>query len=124
MGASRAILVVEDDEGIRESVAECLEAEGYDVLPAANGAEALAGLRAGARPHVVLVDLVMPVMDGAELIEAIRAEPSFRDLHVVLMTAATRVTGLPAADGYLEKPFQLEELLAMVEHHCRGAAAA
>ncbi len=124
MGASRAILVVEDDEGIRESVVECLECEGYAVVPAANGAEALAGLRAGARPDVVLVDLVMPVMNGAELIDEIRAEPSLRDVRVVLMTAATRVSGLPAADGYLEKPFQLEELLTMIARHCRGVVAA
>ncbi len=124
MGASRAILVVEDDEGIRESVVECLECEGYAVVPAANGAEALAGLRAGARPDVVLVDLVMPVMNGAELIDEIRAEPSLRDVRVVLMTAATRVSGLPVADGYLEKPFQLEELLTTVARHCRGVVAA
>jgi two-component system, chemotaxis family, chemotaxis protein CheY len=124
MQASREILVVEDDEGIRDSVAECLECEGYAVVPAANGAEALAGLRAGARPDVVLVDLVMPVMDGAELIEEIRAEPSLRDLRIVLMTAATRLNGLPPADDYLEKPFQLEELLTTVARHCRGVAAA
>jgi CheY-like chemotaxis protein len=119
-----SVLLVEDDEGIRDSVAECLLSEGYSVCAVANGAEALAALRTTERPSVILVDLIMPVMDGAELIDALRADPTLRRIPVVLMTAASATAGLPRADDCLEKPFQLEDLLATVERHARPAAAA
>lgn len=121
---SAPVLLVEDDEGIRDSVAECLVSEGYAVCAVANGAEALAALRTTGRPGVILVDLVMPIMDGAELIDALRADAAWRRIPVVLMTAATPSSGLPRADEYLEKPFQLDDLLAAVERQARSAAAA
>jgi len=121
---SATVLLVEDNDGIRDSVAECLASEGYAVCPVANGAEALVALRTTERPSVILVDLVMPVMDGAELIEALRADASWRTIPVVLMTAAASTDALPPADGILEKPFELDDLLAAVERHARPAAAA
>ncbi len=124
MQPTYSILLVEDDEGVRESVAECLASVGYAVRPVANGALALDALRTGRRPDVILVDLVMPVMDGGELVAAVRANAALRDVPVVLMTAAsaTSTAALPPADAYLEKPFQLDELLSIVERHCRAAA--
>ena len=119
-----SVLLVDDDDGIRDSVAECLVSEGYAVCAVANGAEALAALRTTERPGIILVDLVMPVMDGAELIDALRADPALRRIPVVLMTAASAKSGLPPADEYLEKPFHLDDLLATVERHARPAAAA
>ncbi len=124
MHAAQHVLLVEDDDGIRDSVAECLASEGYEVCAVANGAEALAALRTTERPDVMLVDLVMPVMDGAELIEALRGDATLRRIPVVLMTAASPPDGLPHADGYLEKPFEIEDLLAAVRRHARSAAAA
>ena len=114
---SRSILLVEDDAGIRESIAECLSYEGYAVTPATNGAEALAWLRRSARPDLVVLDLVMPVMNGSQFLDALRADPAWKDIPVVLMTAAMPAAGvpLPRVDGYLPKPFELSDLLAVVE---------
>ena len=115
-----SILLVEDDSGIRDSVAECLESEGYDVAPVENGREALRWLRNTARPDLIVVDLVMPVMNGAELIDELRGDMTLRDIPVVLMTAAvpTAAMPLPRANGYLSKPFDLGALLDTVLRHC------
>jgi CheY-like chemotaxis protein len=112
-----SILLVEDDRGIRDSVAECLRYEGYAVAAVANGVEALASLRAGGhRPGLIVLDLVMPVMNGSEFLDALRGDSALRDLPVVLMTAAVPSGGMgvPAANGYLSKPFELDDLLATV----------
>lgn len=125
MNAPCRILLVEDDSAIREGVAECLAAEGYEVGQAAHGKEALEWLRREGRPQLVVVDLVMPVMNGAELISRMRADPSLKGVPLVLMTAAIPSPGggqVPQADGVLMKPFELDDLLAMVAHHCRLAA--
>lgn len=120
MKTPRSILLVEDDTGIRDSIAECLESEGYDVAPARNGEEALRWLRNAARPDLIMVDLVMPVMNGAELIDELHGDVTLRDIPVVLMTAAaaTAAMPLPRANGYLAKPFELGALLDTVERHC------
>lgn len=117
--------MVEDDEAIRDSVAECLAFEGYAVTPARNGVEALERLREPPRPDVIVLDLVMPRMDGAEFLAAMRAEAALRSVPVVLMTAAIPIprTPLPHADAYLPKPFDLDELLATVGRFASGRAA-
>ncbi len=115
------ILLVEDDEGIRDTLAECLVAERYRVTPAENGAVALERVRGGLRPDLFLVDLVMPVMGGAELLERLRADATVRGVPVVLMTGVTPAPGVnvPAADAVLPKPFELEALLDVIAHHVR-----
>lgn len=113
---SPLILLVEDDAAIRETVSECLLSEGYRVDAAEHGAEALARLVEGERPALVLLDLVMPVMNGAELVERVRREPSLAGVPLVLMTAAISAPGtpLPRVDATLVKPFDLDDLLAAV----------
>jgi two-component system chemotaxis response regulator CheY len=120
----RSILLIEDDSGIRDTVAECLASEGYEVAPVENGREALSWLRNTARPDLIMVDLVMPVMNGAQFIEELRGDASLRDIPVVLMTAASpsKAMPLPRADAYLAKPFDLGALLDTVERHCAAAA--
>ena len=113
------VLLVEDDAGIREGISELLAFEGYEVDRAANGAEALDRLRDGARPGLIVLDLVMPVMNGAQLLSRLRGEPGLADIPVVLMTASLPSgPRLPPASGYLSKPFELSELLGLVERHC------
>jgi CheY-like chemotaxis protein len=109
------VLVIDDDSGIRDSLAACLEAEGYRVATATNGAAGLEQLQA-ARPDVVIVDLVMPVMSGDQFISRLRQDPTTAGLRVVLMTGACGRPGapLPTADATLPKPFELDELLAVV----------
>lgn len=120
----RSILLIEDDSGIRDTVAECLASEGYEVAPVENGREALSWLRNTARPDLIMVDLVMPVMNGAQFIEELRGDASLRDIPVVLMTAASPSSAmpLPRANAYLAKPFDLGALLDTVERHCTAAA--
>jgi DNA-binding response OmpR family regulator len=111
------ILVVEDDPGIRQGIADFLAFEGYAVDVAVNGEEALAYLR-DRRPTLVVLDLVMPVMNGPQLLEHLRREGLAEGVPVAVMTAAMPgASSLPTADAYLSKPFDLEELLAVVGRH-------
>ncbi|BDG04447.1 response regulator [Anaeromyxobacter oryzae] len=126
MTTSRTILLIEDDPGIRDSVAECLASEGYAVKPAANGVEGLRWLRSEPRrPNLIVLDLVMPVMNGAQFIAELRGDPGLRDVPVVLMTAAMPSTGMPIppANGYLSKPFELNDLLDAIERHAVSVGA-
>ncbi len=108
------ILVVDDDKAVRESLRRSLEYNGYDVVLASDGAEALASIGT-ARPDVVVMDVMMPRLGGLETTRALRA--AGHDLPVLVLTArdavGDRVEGLDAgADDYLTKPFALAELLA------------
>ncbi len=122
MAAAR-ILLVEDDAGIRDSVAECLELEGYEVSAVANGSDALAWLSREV-PDVLLVDLVMPVMTGGELLARMKADPRLAAVPAVLMTAAIPAPGapVPKADATLPKPFDLDALLEVVGRLARAKA--
>jgi CheY-like chemotaxis protein len=115
MAAAR-ILLVEDDAGIRDSVAECLELEGYDVAALPNGSAALEWLAGHEPPAVAIVDLVMPVMSGAELLARLKDDPRLARVPAVLMTAAmaTEDAPMPEADALLPKPFELDALLDLV----------
>jgi len=110
-GSERAgILVVDDDDDIRESLAWLLEDEGYRVDAAANGRDALVVLARIPLPSVALVDLRMPVMDGVELIERLRADPRYASLPVIVFSAASTVAP-PAGVSLLRKPIPTGELL-------------
>jgi CheY-like chemotaxis protein len=113
MPAAR-ILLVEDDAGIRDSVAECLELEGYAVSAVSNGSDAIAWLSREAPPDLLIVDLVMPVMGGSELLARVRADPRLAEVRALLMTAAMPSASMPAADATLPKPFELDALLDVV----------
>jgi CheY-like chemotaxis protein len=105
------VLLVEDDHDLRTALAEVLDDEGYDVWQAENGREALEALRA--RPaSVVLLDLMMPVMSGWEFLAALRRDPGFHRVRVVVVTAS--LDPPPGAYAYLSKPFELRELLAVI----------
>jgi DNA-binding response OmpR family regulator len=113
------VLVVEDEEDIRDTVAEALLDEGYDVVRACDGAEALEKLRA-CRPGLVLLDLMMPRMDGWAFRAAQREDPAVSRIPVIVLSAEGKVTGLDAA-GFLRKPFELDELLTAVRHQVAAA---
>jgi CheY-like chemotaxis protein len=113
------VLIVEDDEEICASIEELLTDEGYDVSCAANGREALTLLRStDALPGLILLDLMMPHMDGEQLAAELRRDARLSQLPIVLMTAGGDIAARAAAlgaRGHLKKPFQdLESLLAMV----------
>ena len=111
------IMVVDDEAAVRDALRRALELEGYDVELAADGAEALERLVDGARPDALLLDVLMPGVDGLEVCRRLRRSGS--RLPVLMLTAraevSDRVSGLDAgADDYLAKPFALQELLARV----------
>lgn len=116
------LLIVDDDEDIREAMDLALGAEGYRVTTAGDGAEAWKLLEDGARPDLILLDLMMPHWDGEQLLAAI-ANTSYGSIPVVVMsghdTAAKRARALGAAE-ILPKPVDLDRLLATVARHCRS----
>ena len=111
------ILVVDDERAVRESLRRALELEGYEIELAVDGNEALSRLESSEEPDAMILDVLMPGVDGLEVCRRIRGTGS--KLPVLMLTARTevedRVAGLDAgADDYLTKPFALEELLARV----------
>ena len=108
---SRTVLLVDDDNGIRELVARALSFDGFDVIEAANGLEALTQLRSGRRPNVIVLDLRMPVMDGWAFRIAQRADPSIAQIPVVILSGADshRFQEIDAVAA-LEKPISLSQL--------------
>jgi DNA-binding response OmpR family regulator len=116
MSTARRVVLIEDDEGIREVVDLALATAGHEVHLALNGADALT-LVERVSPDVILLDLKMPVIDGREFARQYRERGDGR-APLVLLTAAQDAAGAAAsigADGYLEKPFDVEALLAIVE---------
>jgi CheY-like chemotaxis protein len=111
-----SVLLVEDDDDIREAVAAVLEAEGYTVLTAGNGQEALTLLERG-EPCVVLLDLMMPVMSGWDFMEVVRKNKRLEDVPVVVVSAYSerRAEGVRRV---LKKPLDVEKLLAAVAEYC------
>ena len=121
MGAP--ILVVEDHPDLRDLLAVLLESEGFKVQTAANGAEALRCLDR-ARPSLILLDLMMPVMSGDEFRKRQLADPRHRDVPVICMTAAHDGADRAArlhADEYFQKPLDFEQLLTVVRARARSA---
>jgi CheY-like chemotaxis protein len=115
------ILLVEDDIDIREEVAEFLRDEGYEVAIAHNGCEALELLRAGERPCMILLDLMMPEMDGWTFRAEQLKDPMLADVPVVIVSGTRDVASIAnklAVAAYLVKPFRIERLLAIVQQHC------
>ena len=107
------VLVVDDDEGIREAMGAVLVDEGHAVVTASNGSEALERLRRGLRPELILLDLMMPVMDGRQFRAEQLADPTLRTIPVVVITAGGDM-GPQAEMGvqaWLEKPIELDRLL-------------
>ena len=120
--AGEHILVVEDDRGVRESLSDALTLEGYEVTCAENGAVALRHLSGGQRPCLILLDLMMPVMDGWTFRSAMLGDPALADIPVIVMTATRQYDPeLFAACEVMPKPLQLERLLATVERYCLAA---
>ncbi|MBA3463283.1 MAG: response regulator [Deltaproteobacteria bacterium] len=109
------VLVVEDDQDIREAVVEAITGRGYEVVEAENGAVALDRMREHA-PCIVLLDLMMPVMDGWEVVAQMDTEPSLAAVPICIVSAHDR--DLPRNVAVLRKPVSLASLLQTVENYC------
>jgi two-component system, chemotaxis family, chemotaxis protein CheY len=113
------ILVVEDNEDIREAIAEILEQEGYRVAVAEDGVHALELLTEVARPCLLLVDLVMPKMDGWLLLQALSKNDRLATIPVVVLSAASSASQLEGRI-VVKKPVDMAILLQIVREHCCG----
>jgi CheY-like chemotaxis protein len=108
------VLVVDDDPAILEICSDLLQTEGYTVMVATNGQQALEQIRTDP-PQVVLMDIMMPVLDGVEACRQVKANPATSDIPIVLMSARTNLTRqsqeLASADALVAKPFDIDHLL-------------
>jgi CheY-like chemotaxis protein len=121
MSATKHVFVVEDDRDIRESVVEVLEDEGYLVSAASDGREGLLLLRrATPKPDLILLDLMMPIMNGFQFREEQRKDPELAAIPVVVITAdvnaRAKAESLGAA-GFVQKPVKIQPLLDIIEQH-------
>jgi two-component system chemotaxis response regulator CheY len=120
----RLVLVVDDDPDILQTLGLCLTSEGYRVLMAANGKEAL-DILDREDPSVILLDLMMPVMDGWQFVQELE-QRGRRDVPLLILSADRSVQGHAQqlrANGHLAKPFDLDELLGKVQQLTTSAVA-
>jgi CheY-like chemotaxis protein len=117
-GSTSSILLVEDDPDIRDTVSELLELEGYQMVTSPNGREALAQLQRMKRPCLILLDVMMPIMDGYAFMKGMRADGQLADIPVVVTSASHKPP--EGACAYVPKPIDVDELLAVVKTYCRS----
>lgn len=114
------VLVVDDQEDIRETLREVIEMAGCQTLAAANGAEALELLEHH-RPCLIVLDLLMPIMSGLEMLDALRSRPELASLPVVISTSAPHLA--PSGVPILPKPIEIAGLWAWMRRTCHCATA-
>ena len=114
----KTILVVEDDHDTRVSLRQSLESEGKFVFSAGNGKQGLEVLHRIKPPCLILLDLVMPVMDGEEFIKAIETDPSLHTIPVVVVSAFPEKAKTLLAKAFVAKPVDLKTLLKAVSDYC------
>jgi CheY-like chemotaxis protein len=115
---AKTILVVEDDAATREALTLILRSEGFAVLGAANGQEALGQLRAAPPPDLILLDLMMPIMDGWQFRREQVQDPNLAAIPVLVLSADGNVQQKAASlrvAGYLQKPVDVENLLEVIQ---------
>jgi CheY-like chemotaxis protein len=117
--SNKIVLIIDDDPDLLEATSFALESEGFDIETARHGEEGLQRLRMGDRPAVVLLDLMMPVMNGWQFLEEVAKFPSLNAIPIVVLTAArAEVSG---AAEVLRKPVDLGLLIGVLERYARGA---
>ena len=125
-GPTGHILIVEDDRDLRTSLCDALVLEGFHVATAEDGVAALRHLESGARPCLILLDLMMPVMDGRSFREHQLQIPALAQIPVVVFSAyqdvAQRASDMNVA-GHLVKPLKLPDLLRTIQQYCSGPGA-
>jgi CheY-like chemotaxis protein len=117
------VLVVEDDADIREMLGELLQDEGYETVLAKDGQQALELLATIPRPCLVLADLVMPIMDGWQLLHALSRDDRLATIPVLIMSGASP-TNFPAERKVIKKPADIGVLMQIVHEHCCGSRGA
>lgn len=122
-GSSKGVLVVDDDQQMRETLSDLLSLEGYEVACAENGQHGLEVLRGGFKPVVIILDLMMPVMNGLEFRMQQLADPALAEIPVVVLSAGTLWGAEPSVDVFIKKPMGATELLQVIRRLERANAA-
>lgn len=117
----QSILVVEDDADIRNVMVDVLESEGYHAEAATNGKEALDLLHKISKPCLVLLDMMMPIMNGREFLDKVMEDSVLAPIPVLIVSAIADKTNTKGAVGFLKKPVDIEMVLEMVNQYCNGA---
>jgi CheY-like chemotaxis protein len=113
------VLIVEDDEDLREMMAQLLSLEGFRTATVANGREALQYLHDAETPQVILLDLMMPVMDGWEFRRQQQADPALAPVPVIVLSALDQQRAATLdANAFLKKPLDFDRLLSLVRSYC------
>jgi len=115
---SRNILLIEDESDIRTILKDVLEWEGYRVYTASNGKEGLEILRRMPTPHLILLDLMMPVMNGWEFANALQVDGAYVDIPILAVSAFSDLEKTIQTKGFIKKPVDLDLLLSLVKQHC------
>jgi DNA-binding response OmpR family regulator len=114
----RNILIVEDEQDIRENLKMLLELEGYKVFTAVNGEDGLKVLRTMERPCLILLDLLMPVMNGMEFLKEKRHEDTIAQIPVCIVSGVAEKPDMKGVSGFVKKPIDLDVLLKFIKSHC------
>jgi CheY-like chemotaxis protein len=114
-----AVLVVEDDPELRQMMVVMLALEGFEPQSSTDGQDALERLRtANSRPHLILLDMMMPKMDGWEFCRQRALDPGLRSIPVIVLSAAPRDRVNVDVAAFLSKPFDYDALLRTIRQHC------
>lgn len=113
------VMIIEDDDDIRDLMRTMLEAEGYHVVTAVNGADAFQLLSQVPKPCMILLDMMMPVMDGWTFSEEIKKNSKYSSIPLLVVTAfAEQITSKENFYGVVKKPLRFDLLLDLIRHHC------
>ena len=114
------VLIVEDDAELRDMMAHLLELEGFHASTVSNGAEALRYLHGGDTPDVILLDLMMPIMDGWEFRRRQASNPAIANVPVIVLSTLDQARAANvSAEAFLKKPLDFDRLLQLVRQYCR-----
>ena len=112
------VMVVDDEDVLVEMLVMLVEELGHGAVTATNGHEALARLATAVQPPALIIsDVMMPRMSGVDFARAVRDNPAFADIPIILMSAAGRPPGPTAAQHFIQKPWNLDEVAGLIEHY-------
>lgn len=113
-----SILVVEDDDDIRNAIVDLLETEGYSTEAAINGKDALEKLNFIPKPCLVLLDMMMPIMNGRQFLDQVMRDSTLAPLPVLIVSAVADKTNTEGSVGFLKKPIDIDVVLDVVSQYC------
>lgn len=114
-----SILIVEDDDDIRNALTDLLEDEGYHTEAAINGKDALEKLEEIPKPCLVLLDMMMPIMNGRQFLDEVMRDSHLAPIPVLIVSAVADKTNTEGSVGFLKKPIDIDVVLNLVAQYCR-----